>query len=308
MQQSAFWVSMAVGPLLVLALRRRGHAATWGPTLDLAAAFTWLGVLLASPYAIDAIDRHLAVSRDALRDTGTATLGGAVVAISLFWIERRIEELRSSQALIDAKHQRREELQLRLGMEVALSGKIFSGIDLSGIVLNRRELRGADFRDSTLTDASVEDADLTDAIMIGAQLHGLRARNATLINARLENANLTRANLTRAILTGATTTGRTLFLEANLGHAKMDHLFLTGCNLQGSDLSHAAMRRCNLRDADLGNATLVGTDLREADLRGASLEGADLTDADLRGADLRGTSRVGVDLTVCLRDSMTRLE
>lgn len=85
---------------------------------------------------------------------------------------------------------------------------------------------------------------------------------------------------------------------ANLSHADLREVDLTGVNLREANLSHADLRGAYLTRVDLRCAYLTRVDLREADLTRADLEGADLRGADLRGTDLRGTDLEGADLRV----------
>jgi len=99
---------------------------------------------------------------------------------------------------------------------------------------------------------------------------------ANLRHARLSGVDLTGVNLTKAILAGAD------LRTANLRGANLEEAILNSARLWGADLSGVNLRGAHLRGADLGNAKLTRADLR----------GADLQDADLRGAtgvNLEGT-------------------
>ncbi|MCH2584442.1 MAG: pentapeptide repeat-containing protein, partial [Planctomycetes bacterium] len=79
---------------------------------------------------------------------------------------------------------------------------------------------------------------------------------------------------------------------ANLRHARLSGVDLTGVNLTKAILAGADLRTANLRGANLEEAILNSARLWGADLSGVNLRGADLQDADLRGAtgvSLEGT-------------------
>jgi hypothetical protein len=76
---------------------------------------------------------------------------------------------------------------------------------------------------------------------------------------------------------------RAYLYKANLAHANLRGLDLSGANLAEADLTGA-----DLREASLPAANLIGAKLGQADLRGAKLRSKLLVDAELEGADLTG--------------------
>jgi uncharacterized protein YjbI with pentapeptide repeats len=100
---------------------------------------------------------------DRCSDLGTALMGGAIVAFSVFYLERQL-----------SRAYEKRNLQLELG-----TGKDFQGIDLSGRDLSKcylpgKDFSGANFHGANLSEANLSGANLTHASLNGADLRGAK--------------------------------------------------------------------------------------------------------------------------------------
>ena len=160
---------------------------------------------------------------------------------------------------------------------------------------------GADLTTVDLAGAALEGADLAGTNLWSTNLTGADMAGANLTGANMTTALMTGTDITKADFSGVTLTGvqssalvgspvnmpsgwslvdgYLIGLEANLAGADLAHASLTGMTLTGAFLQGA-----NLTDADLAGDTLNGTFLYSADLSGADLSGTDLSDAYLAGS------------------------
>ena len=157
-------------------------------------------------------------------------------------------------------------------------------------------------RDNTLGPAAQgnRETDILAAVRILSRLARqfrslIDLRGANLDHASLINIHLTGADLSFAHLSLADLVGADMSL-AHLTGADLSLAHLNSSKLPGAHLYSADLKGTNLAGADLRGANLAYANLKGANLTRANLTGANVSHAQLRGAKLSNADLRGVDL------------
>jgi hypothetical protein len=102
-------------------------------------------------------------------DLGVTLIGGAVVAVALFYLEQQF-----------SRGAERRDLRLQLALQKDLSDADLRDRDMSGFSLVGKNFKGADIRG----------ADLRGADLSGANLHGAKLNGADLRGAKMDKTPL----------------------------------------------------------------------------------------------------------------------
>lgn len=160
-------------------------------------------------------------------DLGAAVAGGAIVAATVLFIERRYAEQAENRTLRFEVSRTKDvsgiDLRDKNFVDSYWQGKNVVDANLSKVILDKSHLGSCDFSGTLLYEASFVEAKLPEAVFIGSQLGG--------------------ANFERADLRGAS------FLSANLSGNLIppeDELQGIGANLAEADLENAVLDYANL--------------------------------------------------------------
>jgi uncharacterized protein YjbI with pentapeptide repeats len=96
-------------------------------------------------------------------DLGVTLIGGAIVAVALFYLEQQF-----------SRGAERRDLRLQLGLQKDLSDADPRDRDMSGFSLVGKNFKGADLRGANLRGADLSGANLTNAKLNGADLRGAK--------------------------------------------------------------------------------------------------------------------------------------
>jgi uncharacterized protein YjbI with pentapeptide repeats len=152
--------------------------------------------------------------------------------------------------------------------------------------LSERNLEGA-----VMIGSNLRKANMTSANLRGARFTEVQMQGATLTTANLAGASFFDVKLQETTLSGATLQGAS-FALVNFAGA-----LFSGTRLQGASLDNAILRGASLQGAQLQGASLKNARLEGAVLDGSQLQGAILEGAFLDGASLRGTQLQGATFT-----------
>jgi uncharacterized protein YjbI with pentapeptide repeats len=178
-----------------------------------------------------------------------------------------------------------------------LHGVNLAGDDLAGADINYANLTSADLAADNLSASLIQDATLADSDLAGADLEGSLLGHTTFGGASLADANLTDANaeydnMSGADLGGANFTGA--YLEGtSSGHVggvptlpadwviTGGYLLGPSANLAGADLDHLDVSGDDLEFADLADARVAGTNFSGTDLSYVASSGVRGTPSEL---------------------------
>jgi len=172
-------------------------------------------------------------------------------------------------------------------------------LNKSATITNSNFLDETDLSEADLTGATLSSVVFTKATMVKTKFLSATVANCDFTGANLTNADFTGAllsylticgtNFTGAILNEKDFTGSKIDENTNFKGAKMQHIVLRGCKLDGIAFTNADMTGAILDGASLKNAEMSYVDLTNATLKGGvMLTGASLSNAKLSGVDLTG--------------------
>lgn len=146
-------------------------------------------------------------SQSASQEIGAAIVGGGVVGMLIFAVQRRFERAERRLERTLAHSQSKAQYQLALGLESSLSERTLCRLDLSGLVLAYKDLRATNLFEADLRETDFFRADLRRAILVNSDLRGAHFDDADLSEASLSGAKVDGAVLTGTRLCSALITG-----------------------------------------------------------------------------------------------------
>jgi len=319
--EALFWLAGLWG--LARLLRGKPHGVL---TLHLLFALLWL--LLVTPQLLGAGGAWWSkVHRFPYLRVGLALLAGALAALCLGWLARRLTGrarlLVPDLALLalvavgaglagvwegafNLVRPRTWQLPAACararacpdGAPTGKAGKYGPCSDLSYRDMQNEDLSGMDLGRSMLTGVRLTNGEASEVNLEESCAYWADLSFANFSDALMARAELVGATLNRSMLMGADLRG------AYLRGASLRQSDLRGANLQGADLHKAWVHGADLRGANLSRAKLLGVEFQGANLSGADLRGADVRFSNLQGARLKGARVEGALFCLGQRNSL----
>ena len=169
-------------------------------------------------------------------------------------------------------------------------------VDTSAENLSYKDLSYADLRSVNLSGKNMTGTILIYSNLYGANMTDTILKDANLGHAYMHNLDLSGEDLTGTILTGADLTNADL-TDVELSGKDLTGTNLSGDNLSGQDFTGTILAGANLDYANLHDVDLAGKNLTGTSLKGVNLSDKDLTGTVLIGSNLAYTNLSGIDLT-----------